>query len=440
VNIVRVLLVNLPRDPRELMFPLELASVGAVLKSEGHRLEGFDFAVNRSTAWPAAARRCDVLVWMPIPDVWPRVRRLLGELPAGDRRMVVLAGPQATLFPQEVLATPAVDAVILGEAEQVIGRAIQAWRDRLAADLPGVAWRDSRLGRGPGDIPPAERIERLDELPPADRTVFGIDEYTGMATRRLRYTQIVAGRGWGRDCSHSARSRLLGGGRRARSVQNVVDEMAALRDRFEIDEFHFEDDALFEDHEYVAELCRVIRRELPGVVWQCPNGNHPDDVPIDLLAELAAAGCYRIYIEPHSPRGDAMELLDWPWDPKRIGPLTDRASQLGIELGGYFTLGLPDESNRQMQQTVDFAIESGLSWAQFTPFRFIPGSELWRRRDKLAPRLPDAEAVRRTIRRAYRRFYGSPRRCRAVLRNINRRNAAQILRRAYDKLILGQPF
>jgi len=437
---VRVLLVNLPRDPRELMFPLELASLGAVLKSQGHRPEGFDFALRRATAWPAVARRCDLLVWMPIPAVWPRVRRLLGELPADDRRMVVLAGPQATLFPQEVLATPAVDAVILGEAEQVIARAIHAWRDRVAADIPGVAWRDSRLEPGPGDVAPAERIERLDELPPADRTVFGIDDYTGMATRRLRYTQIVAGRGSGRDCNHSARSRLLGGGRRARSVQNVLDEMAALRERFGIDEFHFEDDALFEDRRYVAELCRAIRRELPGVVWQCPSGNHPNDVPIDLLAELAAAGCYRIYIEPHSPRPAAMELLDWSWDPQRIGPLANRAGQVGIELGGYFTLGLPDESCRQMEQTVDFAVASGLRWAQFTPFRFVPGSELWRRRDELAPRLPDETAVRRAVRRAYRRFYGSPRRCWGVLRNINHRNAAQILRRAYDKLILGRPF
>jgi len=436
---VRILLVNLPDDPRETMFPLELAGAGAVLKAAGHEVDGFDFGTQRTSAWPATAASHDVIVWMPGLATWPRVAALLGELARDDRRLVVLGGPYATLFPQEVLREPAVDVVVLGEAEEVLGHVVRLWSERTPDAVAGVVWHDRWRERGFRSNENRRRIERLDDIPPPDRTVFSIDNYRGMVTRRTRYTQIVTGRGSSRDCRFSPRSRLLPGGRRARSVRHVVEEMCVLREQHGIKEFHFEDQGLFEDRDYTVELCRAVRRELPGVVWQCPAGNHPDDLHADTLPDLAKAGCYRIYLEPHGIHESNMRLLGWSWDPGRIETLAAEARSVGMELGGYFTLGLPDELQQEMLDTVRFAVESGLAWAQFTPFRFTPGSQLHDQIEHLLPRCPAAATIRRIVRRAYWKFYGSKGRWRIVLRGLNHRNAPLLLWRAYDKMVRGQP-
>lgn len=436
---MRILLVNLPGDPRETMFPWELGSLAAVLKAEGHDVTGFDFGVHRNRRWPAVADAFDVVLWMPASPAWNRVRELLRKLDPRRRRLVIVGGPHATLFPEEVLAEPAVDLVILGEGERVVGEAIRAWRSGDPASIPGAVWQKRWTQRGFLSNRSRRRIDQLGELPPPDRAVFTIDAYGGMATRRARYTQLVAGRGSDRTDAHCPLARLLPGGRRTRPVQHVVEEMTMLRDRFAVGEYHFEDDGLLEDSHYVTDLCRLIRKELPGAIWQCPNGNHPDDLHVGMLEELAAAGCYRIYLQLHGPHPEAMRLLKRPWDPARIGPLTGEARRVGIELGGYFTLGLPDESPSRMQQTVRFAVDSGLRWAQFTRFDVVPGSQLDELRDELRQRLPAAPRVRRIIRQAYWRFYGSQGRWRLVLHNLNRRNAVPMLRRAVDKLLCGQP-
>lgn len=439
---VRILLVQPPCDPRERAFPLGLASVASALAAQRHEVCGLDLGAPGHAPWPAAADGFDVIGITAMSSQWPGVRQLVQSLSVDDRRLVLVGGPHATLFPDEVLAEPIVDAAIEGEGDRTAAAAIDTWqshcgeanRDAPLKPTAGVVWQQRWIDRGfSSDRHPA-RIEEIDRLSPPDRSLFPLDAFTGMATRRRRYTQIVASRGCRRACAHCPASRLLPGGRRVRPVEQVVAEMRMLRDRFGIDEFHFEDDSLFEDPSYVVSLAGRIREALPHVAWQCPNGCHPADLHCDMLAPLAEAGCYRIYLGLHSTSAAAMQLLQRTWEPASIEPLAQEARRVGLELGGYFTLGLPDQSESDMQATVGFAVESGLEWAQFSPFRFIPGSALFDRREALCGHLPPDRVVQRIIRGAYWRFYASRGRWRSALGNLNSRNALQVLRRIGAKL------
>ena len=440
---MRILLIEPLCDPRERAFPLGLASVASALAAEGHELFGLDLGARRHAPWPAAADGFDVIGITAMSNQWPAVRKLLQALSADDRRLILVGGPHATLFPDEVLAEPIVDAAIQGEGDRTAAAAIETWQahrgdgnqDTRLKPIAGVVWQQRWSHRGfLSDHHPA-RIEEIERLSPPDRSLFPLDTFTGMATRRRRYTQIVASRGCRRACTHCPASRLLPGGRRVRPVEQVVAEMRMLRDRFGIDEFHFEDDSLFEDRSYVLSLSRRIRDELPGVVWQCPNGCHPTDLHYEMLAPLAEAGCYRIYLGLHSTSVAAMQLLERAWEPASLQPLTAEARRVGLELGGYFTLGLPGQSESDMQATVRFAVQSDLEWAQFSPFRFIPGSALFDRRDELREHLPPEPVVQRIIRRAYWRFYAHRGRWSSVLWNLNARNTMQVLRRVGAKLL-----
>lgn len=434
----RVLLANLPCDLRETMFPLELASIAAVLREEGLEPAGFDFGVQAASAWPAAAANSDAIVGWASSDNWQRLRAILDRLEPQSDRLMIVAGPHATLFPEDVLGEPNVDAVVLGEADRAIAQAIRVWKDRGNSAIPGVVWQPRWSEQGLASNRQPQRIERLDDLPAPDRTVFRIDDYSGMLTRLARYTQVRTSRGTARTSTFSPLGRLLPGGRFARSVDHVMEELLHLYHDHGIEEFHFEDDAFFDDGNYVSRLCECFRRELPAVLWQCPNGNHPHDLDARMLKDLATAGCYRVYLQLHSPHAEAMNLLGWPWDATHVKRLAEQSRRVGVELGGYFTLGLPNESLDAMRATIEFALESGLHWAQFTPLHFVPGSQLEERKGELLPLRPPEPAIRRTARRAYRRFYLARGRWRVGLRNVHHRNVGKILRRAVDKLVRGR--
>ena len=116
-TIVRILLVNLPHDRRETQFPLELAGIAGVLKTQGHEFDGFDFGTRPSGSWPAVADSYDVVLSSAASSTWSRVRDALQKLDRSRRRLTMVVGAYTTLYPDEVLAEPAVDVVILGEAE-----------------------------------------------------------------------------------------------------------------------------------------------------------------------------------------------------------------------------------------------------------------------------------------------------------------------------------
>ncbi len=437
---MRVLLVNLPPEPSETMFPCELATLATALKDEGHHVEGLDLGVRGTSCWPKAAEGYDAILWPIESAAWVGTRDLFDRFSHDDPRLLVAMGPHATLFPDEVLGQQAVDAVILGEAERAALGALRAWPDADLTPTPGVVWQQRWREHGFFCDRDFERIEQLGLLPTRDLDIFNVDDYRGMATRRPRYTQILAGRGSDRPDAHRPIERLLPGGRRTRPVEQVVEEMAALNDRFGVDEFHFEDFGLFEDRVYIIELCRAISTTLPDVVWQVPPGCHPEDLPFDLLEELVTAGCYRVYLQLDSTSPDAMRLFGRDWDPSKIERLATEARHIGLELGGYFTLGVPGESEAGMRETVRFAAESRLTWAQFTPFRFKAGSQLDDRRSELASSIPPQSLVQQIIRSAYWRFYGTQDRWRIALGNLNRRNSLAILQRTFRKMVQGRPF
>lgn len=99
-------------------------------------------------------------------------------------------------------------------------------------------------------------------------------------------------------------------------------------------------------------------------------------------------------------------------------------------------VGLPGESEQTMRQTVQYAVDSGLTWAQFTPFHFVPGSPL-HDRQAARRRCPPESLTRPLMRAAYWKFYGTKHRWRAVLRSINRRNAVRLAGCIYDKMLRG---
>lgn len=361
-----------PKVCAEPAYPLGLASLIPPLQAAGQRVEGLDL---HFTPWEQVLRRAtqaDVVGITVMTRAVPEVQRLVAALrrrrPSGLR--VVVGGPQPSLFPRETLEQTGADVAVCGDG----GRLLPQLLEGAPAALPGVVWRDSTIACLPPSPP-----EPPDEQPWPDREVFPMAAYAlAMRAVALPYTPVVTSRGCRRHCAHCPAPRLHPAGFQARSPEHVWGEWEWLSRRYGIRDVQLEDDDPFADPDRIHRLCeRLIRRPLP-LIWECVNGIPPERLEPALFPLLARAGCKLLVI--------AFEHLRWgtttPALPDALGAsrvqartLIRAAHKVGIEVGGYFMVGMPEHARREMLSGVLASYGLGLARANYSAFQWLPGSE-----------------------------------------------------------------
>ncbi|MEW6684979.1 MAG: cobalamin-dependent protein, partial [Candidatus Edwardsbacteria bacterium] len=136
---------------------------------------------------------------------------------------IVVGGPQATLYPQEVLKDKNVDFVVIGEGEKTFAELV----DCLALDhsfdkLSGIAYRQSH------QIifnPPRPFISELDEIPFPAWDLIRLEDYlwhpeASNFLAERNYAPIFTSRACPYSCIYC--HRIFGKGWRARSPENVI--------------------------------------------------------------------------------------------------------------------------------------------------------------------------------------------------------------------------
>lgn len=360
-----------PRVCAEPAYPLGLASLVPPLQAEGHQVRGLDL---HFTPWEQALRQAaqaEVVAITVMTRAVPEVRRFVTALrtrrPHGQK--VVIGGPQPSLFPRETLAQTGADVAVVGDGTLILPKLIHSTKSAL----PGVVWRDPLVPRLP-PLPPSPP----DEWPWPDREVFPMPAYAlAMRALALPYTPVVTSRGCRRHCAHCPAPRLHPTGFQARSPENVWAEWSWLSKQYGIRDVHLEDDDPFADPARVVALCeRLIRHPLP-LIWECVNGIPPERLDPTLFPLLARAGCKLLVM--------AFEHLRWaekPAETETLGCSRAQAKRLiqaaeaaGIEVGGYFMVGLPEHARREQVLGVLASLGLGLTRANYSAFQWLPGAQ-----------------------------------------------------------------
>jgi anaerobic magnesium-protoporphyrin IX monomethyl ester cyclase len=208
----------------------------------------------------------------------------------------------------------------------------------------------------------------------------------------------------------------------------VLDEMEELCRGHGIRELHLIDDCFnFSADRALAILNGIGERGL-DLRLAFPNGIRGDRLPDELLDTMKLAGVYKINIgiESGSPRVQKTIRKGLSLDAIRDG--IARAAARGIFTHGFFMMGFPDETEDDLNQTIEFARRSDLHTAGFALLSPFPGTEVYRMAvaagkkvefdpddssySRLAVNLTavDDQTLLRMHRRAHWKFYGSPKR------------------------------
>lgn len=126
-----------------------------------------------------------------------------------------------------------------------------------------------------------------------------------------------------------------------KSVGRIIDEILQLRNKLGDREVVFHHDLLTLRHEYIEELCREIRRRVPGLTWKCSA--RFDTIDAHILEEMRRAGCNAIFlgIEAATPR--MQKIIDKHLDLSGFEEKIKLLKDLDYRTDLSFIVGFPGE-------------------------------------------------------------------------------------------------
>jgi radical SAM superfamily enzyme YgiQ (UPF0313 family) len=286
------------------------------------------------------------------------------------RTHVTIGGYHTRLFPNETLANPAVDSIVVGEGEITFPDLVA--RLERGEGLDGVAGagfrRDGRAVVGP----PRDPIRDVDSLPfPARDLLSPAHTYEFTTDDGLLATSMLSSRGCPFRCTFCP---TLERYFHARSAANVVDEMIACR-REGFRQVNFVDDTFNLDADRVRELCDRIGAAALDMTWTFRG--RVDRVDDELAARMARAGCTRINFGMESGTDRVLTMIRKGFTVADGRRAFAACRRFGIATVGYFMIGFPGETDQEMRETVRFAIEAGVDYAQFVAPFIVPATDLY---------------------------------------------------------------
>ncbi len=413
---MKVLLVQ-PKILSESSFPLGLAYLASSLKSKGFEVFGHDLSLESEESLKDKIKKIkpQLIGFTTIQLNNKDMLALARELKALSDAKIVFGGPQPTVNPGGCLKGNAIDFAIVGEGEDTIFELAETLdKEGDLSKINGLVYKKggkiiTNNGRS--------HIDDLDKIPFPDRFVFPVKKYcSGMVSVKTPYTSVVTSRGCSFKCKYCPSSTIWRGKWRARSPQNVVDEIEELVKVHGIRDVHFEDDNLTVDENHVYGICdELIERDL-DVVWECPNGIRPESLNRRLLARMFEAGCRSMALGIESATPEILEEIGRESNLNIVEKIVDDAKKEGIKVCGYFMIGLPGETREMIDETIHFSRSLNIDTAHYSVFTPLQGStyddeclkDIFLSEKKL-------EGIRR---RAYLGFYTKPRIINAFLRRV----------------------
>lgn len=431
---MRVLLLSAPYVPEYMRnarcdfvslsatqwYPILLGYCGAWLEAQGHTVKLVDapahYLDHEATRRIAREFRPDMLVLytgrLSEQNDLDLAEPLVEELGCD----AVLVGPFASIDPEATLGKARViTKLIVGQFEYPVAE--------LAAGQPPAEVRNLVRKEGAGivrnPVRPYLTGEELDAIPFVSRFLASQVDLRRYKTpsELFPYMDILTGRGccYG-HCTYClwVHTYVCGTSYSVRSIGNVIEELRYIeRELPQVRSVMLQDDT-FPDaraREFSeAKLAAGIR--LP---WSCyARGN----MSYEVMALMKRAGCLNLHVGYESADPEVLQRIKKGVTVERMTQFTDDAKRAGLRIHGDFAVGFPGETPESFEKTIAWAKRLDPYTAQFqlmipfpgTPYYNMMKEEGWlnERGEPDMPQFPN-EQIRAMAKRAYRRFYLTPR-------------------------------
>jgi anaerobic magnesium-protoporphyrin IX monomethyl ester cyclase len=371
-------------------FPLGLGFISAAMKKAGHEVECLN--LNHTSGpveqiirnalsgrhYDAVATGGNAIHVRGIKAALDSVRKVDGNL------ATICGGPIITSEPELIYSYLTPTYGVLGEGEETIVELVANLdgTDRLRA-VPGLIFRDNQgIRTTPSRVPSID----INDLPYPDLDGLGFEErlshsfcnemYWNSMYDKPRLYCLIGSRGCPYNCTFCWHYSEY----RKRTIDNIVEELAAQIPRYKINDLFLMDECFSLNKERVYEFCdkfELLRRTIPWHIgFQCQLTVR--GVDRELLSRLKSVGCHTVSLGFESYSEEVLRSMKKGIRPQQIDAALRAMFAVGVQVMAHFIFGDPAETLETARTTLAYWREHCKGQVLLGLVQPYPGSQVFK--------------------------------------------------------------
>ena len=383
---MRVLLLRPAAEKKSMarVLPLGLLAIGSVLKRAGHQVKILDLRISNSpdeelsSVMKSFNPQVVGIGVMTIECKYgfidaAKVKKLNPDV------TIIFGGPHCSHEPRFILNDPNVDLMVSGEGDLTIAELIDALdQGRDIENIAGIAYKKNGSYIRTADRPVIRDLDKFDQ----EYDLINLERYFNFQSsmdffpvfRNKRFLPLVTSRGCPFKCTycHDIFDKSI----QYRSPKAVVDEIEYLINKYGVREFHIVDDVFNVNMKRAKIVLDAIIQKNLNIHISFPNGLRADFFDDELIDKMQRAGVYRMALGIESGSQRIQDMIQKDLDINIIYGVVEKLTRARMSVHGFFMLGFPSETRKEMEATIDFACDLGLTTANFSLVIPNPGTDL----------------------------------------------------------------
>jgi len=376
---IKVVLYN----PRAVFFtmPLALLAIGSELDPAIYEVVTVDGRLEADPVGAVLAQLdgalclgVTVLTGAPISDALEISRAAKHSRP---ELTVVWGGWHPSMFSRECLHEPSVDVAVRGQGEQTFLEIMQ----RLLAgrSLEGCAGSTVRLADGSVLENPPRELAPVDRFRAHDYGLIPVERYFKLKGKRQ--LDFISSQGCNFRCAFCSGPFAYGRKWVGLEPVRMVLRLKELWDRYGFDDVNFQDETFFTKRDRVETLANHILQSGMKFTWAATmRADQGVRLPEEVWMRCKQSGLRRLLVGVESGSNEVLKRIRKDIRIEQVFETAHKMLKFGIAGHFPFIVGFPDESEQDIQATLDSAKRlRSLSPDFLTPiyyFKPYPGSAL----------------------------------------------------------------
>lgn len=367
------------RGDKSNRYPLLLCYVATLLKNKGHKIHYIDSVIQefnqKKTIQEIAKISPDLIYIETATSTFNYDKLFINQLKEKYPQIkIIVAGSHVTYDPIVAMRQAKIDVVIKGEQDYTALNLITAFsKNKPLNKIKGICFRKNGKIINNAN---AELIKDLDNLPFPDRSLIPHQWYIEGHTKKKPFTFVMTSRGCPNKCSYCLWPNVYFKHKvRFRSVENIVDEIEWLIKNYNIKEIFFDDDTFNTSKERVKAICKEIINRNIKILWSCSA--RVDKIDIEMLNLMKKSGCKLICFGAESASQETLNKIHKGITVEQIKSAVKLTKEVKIITHLNFMFGFPWETEQDIKDTINFALELNPDTVQFSLVFPHPGSKMF---------------------------------------------------------------
>lgn len=345
-------------DDLFLSFPLGLATITAILKREGYDTIVIDFDAQRirdeetEVFLQKIGMMPDVVLVGGMVSNYRRIKKIIHDVKlVWPQSIVILGGSLATTAPEQILKMLGADIFVIGEGEETIKLCLEAIAGNHSfMKIPGI-----KIRKYDGDVVSSGVFYSspdIEKTPPPAYEDFPMTVYMNFLNRSGRCFEIYSSKGCANQCAFCYK--ISGSIIRHRLVEDIIDEIKFVREKYFTSRFSFEDDNFGTNKLWLSKFCKLVKKLKIKFRFQA-NLNILSEF---LLEQLQDAGLEGVSFGLESASKLILRQLEKNINLEHAKRIIKALDSRGIKYNATIIIGAPSETDESIETTIDFLVKN----------------------------------------------------------------------------------